>query len=250
MTTKGEAVAVGIALMNSAGMASVDHGCVAKIKRVIMERDTYPRRCGAQRVCGLRVCARFCCWMVCAAAVQYQVLKVLRCCTSVVVAHALPSQRLGPAPLDDTSRLHPAVCVLAPDLVAPLPGCLTMLCCRALLLPCPTPENSQLPLNRWGLGPYAAKKKQLIAEGKLDKYGRPNENTPAEYLRSLPDLQKTAAAGAGAAAAATPAPAAAAAESSGDEEMVEAANGEASAEKKSKKDKKEKKEKVGGKWGF
>lgn len=32
---------------------------------------------------------------------------------------------------------------------------------------------------RWGLGPYAAKKKQLIAEGKLDKYGRPNENTPA-----------------------------------------------------------------------
>jgi len=45
MTTKGEAVAVGIAMMNSAGMASVDHGSVAKIKRVIMERDTYPRRC-------------------------------------------------------------------------------------------------------------------------------------------------------------------------------------------------------------
>lgn len=51
MTTKGEAVAVGIATMNSAGMASVDHGSVAKIKRVIMERDTYPRRC----VCQLRV---------------------------------------------------------------------------------------------------------------------------------------------------------------------------------------------------
>jgi hypothetical protein len=45
MTTKGEAVAVGIATMNSAGMASVDHGSVSKIKRVIMERDTYPRRC-------------------------------------------------------------------------------------------------------------------------------------------------------------------------------------------------------------
>jgi H/ACA ribonucleoprotein complex subunit 4 len=44
MTTKGEAVAVGIAMMNSAGMASVDHGSVCKIKRVIMERDTYPRR--------------------------------------------------------------------------------------------------------------------------------------------------------------------------------------------------------------
>lgn len=99
-------------------------------------------------------------------------------------------------------------------------------------------------LCRWGLGPYAAKKKQLIAEGKLDKYGRPNENTPAEYLRALPDLQQQAAA---AAAAGTPAakPAAAAAESSGDEEMADAAaaNGEASTEKK-KKDKKEKKEKV------
>jgi hypothetical protein len=47
MTTKGEAVAVGIATMNSAGMASVDHGSVAKIKRVIMERDTYPRRCAS-----------------------------------------------------------------------------------------------------------------------------------------------------------------------------------------------------------
>jgi hypothetical protein len=51
MTTKGEAVAVGVAMMNSAGMASVDHGSVCKIKRVIMERDTYPRRCeGAEAV--------------------------------------------------------------------------------------------------------------------------------------------------------------------------------------------------------
>jgi H/ACA ribonucleoprotein complex subunit 4 len=99
-------------------------------------------------------------------------------------------------------------------------------------------------VSRWGLGPYAAKKKQLIAEGKLDKHGRPNENTPAEYLRSLPDLQKSAAAAPAAAAAAEPA--AAAAEGSwGDEEMVDGtANGEATPEKK-KKDKKEKKEKVG-----
>lgn len=44
MTTKGEAIAVGIAQMTTAVMATVDHGCVAKIKRVIMERDTYPRR--------------------------------------------------------------------------------------------------------------------------------------------------------------------------------------------------------------
>ena len=35
----------------------------------------------------------------------------------------------------------------------------------------------------------AQKKKQLVAEGKLDKHGRPNENTPKEYLRALPDLQ-------------------------------------------------------------
>ncbi|KAL9188167.1 hypothetical protein ACHAXT_006545 [Thalassiosira profunda] len=57
MTTKGEAVAVGIAQMTTAVMATCDHGVVAKIKRVIMERDTYPRRWGlgpmAQRKKGL-----------------------------------------------------------------------------------------------------------------------------------------------------------------------------------------------------
>mmetsp|Transcript_35637 Transcript_35637/g.87660 ORF Transcript_35637/g.87660 Transcript_35637/m.87660 type:complete len:486 (+) Transcript_35637:55-1512(+) len=84
MTTKGEAVAVGVAQMNTAVMATCDHGCVAKIKRVVMERDTYPRR--------------------------------------------------------------------------------------------------------WGLGPTAQAKKKLIAEGKLDKYGKPNDKTPAEYLRAVPDL--------------------------------------------------------------
>lgn len=40
---------------------------------------------------------------------------------------------------------------------------------------------------RWGLGPMAQRKKQLIAEGKLDKHGRPNAETPPEYLRALPD---------------------------------------------------------------
>ena len=45
ITTKGEAVAVGIAQMTTAVMATVDHGVVAKIKRVIMDRDIYPRRC-------------------------------------------------------------------------------------------------------------------------------------------------------------------------------------------------------------
>lgn len=46
MTTKGEAVAVAIAQMTTSVMATVDHGAVAKIKRVIMERDVYPRRWG------------------------------------------------------------------------------------------------------------------------------------------------------------------------------------------------------------
>jgi H/ACA ribonucleoprotein complex subunit 4 len=46
ITTKGEAVAVGIAQMTTAVLATVDHGVVAKIKRVIMERDTYPRKWG------------------------------------------------------------------------------------------------------------------------------------------------------------------------------------------------------------
>merc|ERR1712070_461248 len=74
MSTKGEAIAVGIAQMTTAVMATCDHGVVAKIKRVIMERDTYPRR--------------------------------------------------------------------------------------------------------WGLGPKAQQKKSLVKEGKLDKHGKPNANTP------------------------------------------------------------------------
>ena len=88
MTTKGEATAIGIAQMSTSTMVSCDHGCVAKIKRVIMERDTYPRR--------------------------------------------------------------------------------------------------------WGLGPMAQKKKQLVADGLLDKHGRPNDKTPKEYLRALPDAKPAA----------------------------------------------------------
>ncbi|KAK6151284.1 hypothetical protein DH2020_013919 [Rehmannia glutinosa] len=81
MTTKGEAIALGIAEMTTAVMATCDHGTVAKIKRVVMDRDTYPRK--------------------------------------------------------------------------------------------------------WGLGPRASMKKKLIAEGKLDKHGKPTENTPAEWLRNV-----------------------------------------------------------------
>jgi len=46
MTTKGEAIATGIAQMTTAVISSVDHGAVAVIKRVIMERDTYNMRWG------------------------------------------------------------------------------------------------------------------------------------------------------------------------------------------------------------
>lgn len=91
-TTKGEAICLAIAQMTTATMASCDHGVIAKIKRVIMERDTYP--------------------------------------------------------------------------------------------------------TKWGLGPKASAKKALIASGKLDKYGRPNENTPKEWLTGFVDynLKKPAAA--------------------------------------------------------
>jgi H/ACA ribonucleoprotein complex subunit 4 len=46
MTTKGEAIALGIAQMSTVELTTCDHGVVAKIKRCIMERDTYPRRWG------------------------------------------------------------------------------------------------------------------------------------------------------------------------------------------------------------
>jgi len=46
MTTKGEAIAMAVAQMTTAVIASVDHGIVAILKRVIMERDTYNQRWG------------------------------------------------------------------------------------------------------------------------------------------------------------------------------------------------------------
>lgn len=46
MTTKGEAIALAYAQMSAVEMSTCDHGVVARIKRVIMERDLYPRRWG------------------------------------------------------------------------------------------------------------------------------------------------------------------------------------------------------------
>ncbi|XP_041482402.1 H/ACA ribonucleoprotein complex subunit DKC1-like [Lytechinus variegatus] len=83
MTTKGEAIALGIALMTTATMATVDHGLVVKLKRVIMERDVYPRK--------------------------------------------------------------------------------------------------------WGLGPKASMKKMMIKQGKLDKHGKPNADTPKDWVKGYED---------------------------------------------------------------
>ncbi|CAD7689204.1 unnamed protein product [Nyctereutes procyonoides] len=46
ITTKGEAICVAVALMTTAMISAYDHGIVAKIKGVIMEQDTYPRKWG------------------------------------------------------------------------------------------------------------------------------------------------------------------------------------------------------------
>lgn len=46
VTTKGEAICLGIALMTTSTISCCDHGVVAKIKRLIMEKDTYPRKWG------------------------------------------------------------------------------------------------------------------------------------------------------------------------------------------------------------
>ncbi|QDS70129.1 centromere/microtubule-binding protein cbf5 [Venturia effusa] len=116
MTTKGEAVALAYAQMSTVELASCDHGVVAKIKRVIMERDLYPKR--------------------------------------------------------------------------------------------------------WGLGPVAQEKKKLKADGKLDKYGRTNEKTPAKWNENYKDLAAPAPEAAAATPAATPAKIEAAKpEADSDEEM-------------------------------
>lgn len=46
ITTKGEAVALAIAQMTTGIIDTCDHGIVARTKRVIMDRETYPRKWG------------------------------------------------------------------------------------------------------------------------------------------------------------------------------------------------------------
>jgi H/ACA ribonucleoprotein complex subunit 4 len=44
MTTKGEAIGIGVSQMTTVMLITCDHGIVAKIKRLIMEKDIYPKR--------------------------------------------------------------------------------------------------------------------------------------------------------------------------------------------------------------
>lgn len=41
---------------------------------------------------------------------------------------------------------------------------------------------------RWGLGPKASEKKKMVAAGKLDKYGKPNESTPSDWKQNYTDF--------------------------------------------------------------
>lgn len=43
---------------------------------------------------------------------------------------------------------------------------------------------------KWGLGPKASVKKRMIVEGKLDKHGKPNENTPSDWLTNYNDYSE------------------------------------------------------------
>lgn len=129
MTTKGEAIAIGIAQMSTVEMSTCDHGVVAKVKRCIMERDLYPRR--------------------------------------------------------------------------------------------------------WGLGPVALEKKKLKADGKLDKFGRANEATPAKWTQGYKDFGAPAGDAAPPTPAQTPAvPAAAIAQEAGKAEDKSEEAGESDKKRK------------------
>jgi H/ACA ribonucleoprotein complex subunit 4 len=109
---------------------------------------------------------------------------------------------------------------------------------------------------RWGLGPVAMEKKKLKADGKLDKFGRTNEATPAKWTQGYKDFGAEAPEGAAASTSAAPAQAEAAApekeaesapvEEKGDEDKKKRKkhDGETADEKAERKRlKKEKKEK-------
>merc|ERR1719219_1403988 len=57
---------------------------------------------------------------------------------------------------------------------------------------------------KWGLGPKASVKKEMIKQGLLDKFGKPNENTPKNWSSSYVDYNVKAEGGPAAAPAAAP----------------------------------------------
>mgnify|MGYP003365577939 CR=1 FL=1 len=100
-------------------------------------------------------------------------------------------------------------------------------------------ERDQYP-RRWGLGPVAQKKKQMKADGKLDKYGRVNENTPEEWKKGYVSLEKNENSSTEAATPASEAPLIKEVEK---KEVKEEETEEPKEDKKEKKEKKEKKDK-------
>jgi H/ACA ribonucleoprotein complex subunit 4 len=42
---------------------------------------------------------------------------------------------------------------------------------------------------KWGLGPVASKKKAMIKDGLLDKYGKPNDQTPINWRGAYTDYR-------------------------------------------------------------
>jgi len=44
---------------------------------------------------------------------------------------------------------------------------------------------------RWGMGPVATEKKKMKEAGTLDKFGRPNEKTPAKWNTEYKDFNRT-----------------------------------------------------------
>lgn len=114
-----QAIAVGIAQMTTAVMATCDHGMVAKIKV-----HTPP--------------------------------QLISPILSSILKSGLPR------PLHSTVRLTFMVFASAFQ--------------RVVM------ERDTYP-RRWGLGPVAAKKKGLVKEGKLDKHGKANDQTPADFLQ-------------------------------------------------------------------
>jgi H/ACA ribonucleoprotein complex subunit 4 len=86
---------------------------------------------------------------------------------------------------------------------------------------------------RWGLGPVAMEKKKLKADGKLDKFGRTNEATPAKWTQGYKDFGAEAPEGAASTSAAP-----AQAEAAAPEKEAESAPAEEKGDEDKKKRKK------------